>query len=138
MKLPAKAAPVVFAFYMAAIMALLMCSVIVGIGQGFSPGLPAKVFRAYAVAMPTAFVCVLVVRPLVMRLVAAPAAMGHRGVSRGIGLGLAVGFLYLITDGLATAAGQARLLPALLAAWVPTLAFASIGATGLIWLEDKG
>lgn len=69
MKLPAKLTPVVFAFYMAAIMAFLMCSVIVGIGQGFGAGFPAKVLQAYVVAMPTAFVCVMLVRPMVMRLV---------------------------------------------------------------------
>jgi len=69
MKLPAKFTPVVFAFYMAAIMAFLMCSVIVGIGQGVGAGFPAKVLQAYVVAMPTAFVCVMLVRPMVMRLV---------------------------------------------------------------------
>jgi len=69
MKLPAKFTPVVFAFYMAAIMAFLMCSVIVGIGQGFGAEFPAKVLQAYVVAMPTAFVCVMLVRPMVMRLV---------------------------------------------------------------------
>ena len=68
-KLPAMATPVVFALYMAAIMAFLMCSVIVGVDHGVSATLPAEVLRAYAFAMPIAFVCVLVVRPIVLRLV---------------------------------------------------------------------
>jgi lipopolysaccharide export system permease protein len=78
---------------------------------------------------------------LVMLLAAAPAAAGlrrHGNVSRGLGLGLAAGFVFLITDGLAIAAGQAGLLPATLAAWTPALLFASAGGTALIWLEDKG
>ena len=69
LKLPATATPVVFAFYMAAIMALLMCTVIVGVSNGLTGELPAKVMHAYALAMPTAFVCVLAVRPVVLRLV---------------------------------------------------------------------
>jgi len=68
-KLPAAATPIVFAFYMAAIMALLMCTVIVGSARGFSVALPAQVLHAYAFAMPVAFICVLLVRPLVLRLV---------------------------------------------------------------------
>lgn len=68
-KLPPQAQPIVFAFYMAAIMALLMCTVIVGVNAGLTPELPARVLRAYALAMPVAFVCVLMVRPLVLKLV---------------------------------------------------------------------
>jgi lipopolysaccharide export system permease protein len=78
---------------------------------------------------------------VVMLLVAAPAAAGvrrHGNVSRGLGWGLAAGFVFLIIDGLAVAAGQAGLFPAALAAWTPALVFASIGGTALIWLEDKG
>jgi lipopolysaccharide export system permease protein len=83
----------------------------------------------------------LPVASLVMLLVAAPAAAGlrrHGNASRGLGLGLAVGFVFLIIDGLAVAAGQAGLFPAALAAWSPTLIFGCIGGTALIWLEDKG
>ncbi|MET0351514.1 MAG: DUF2798 domain-containing protein [Rhizobacter sp.] len=68
-KLPKACAPVVFAFYMSAIMAALMCTVIVGVGTGWAPGFLLKVFEAYLLAMPTAFVCVLAVRPVVVRLV---------------------------------------------------------------------
>lgn len=68
-KLPPTAVPYVFAFFMSAIMALLMCSVIVAANSGVDQGYPARVVGAYAFAMPVAFVCVLIVRPLVMRLV---------------------------------------------------------------------
>jgi len=69
-KLPRRFTPYVFAFYMAAIMAFLMCAAIVGVQAGVSPGYWASVFKVYALAMPVAFCCVIVVRPLVMRLVA--------------------------------------------------------------------
>lgn len=61
--------PVVFAFYMALVMAFLMCCVIVLANGGSTPGYWWRVFKAYAIAMPAAFACVLLVRPLVMRLV---------------------------------------------------------------------
>lgn len=67
--LPAAATPVVFAFYMASIMAALMCCVIVGVGRGLSAQLPAQIWHAYQLAMPTAFAGVLTVRPLVLKLV---------------------------------------------------------------------
>ncbi|MDH0048440.1 DUF2798 domain-containing protein [Comamonas terrigena] len=70
-KLPRPYAPVVFAFYMSAIMALLMCAAIVGINSGLSDGYVQRVLGAYVFAMPIAFGCVLLVRPLVVRLVAA-------------------------------------------------------------------
>lgn len=69
-KLPKRLAPYVFAFYMSGIMALLMCSVIVG-SRGISKHYLVDVFHAYLLAMPVAFVCVILVRPLVLRLVAA-------------------------------------------------------------------
>ncbi|WP_115553289.1 DUF2798 domain-containing protein [Xanthomonas arboricola] len=69
-KLGVRATPFVFAFYMAAIMALLMCVVITGANTGLTPGFGWRVLDAYRIAMPTAFCCVLVVRPLVSRLVA--------------------------------------------------------------------
>lgn len=69
-RLPARLAPLVFAFWMAAIMALLMCTVITVANTGVDAGLAGRVLHAYALAMPVAFACVLLVRPLVMRLVA--------------------------------------------------------------------
>lgn len=62
--------PIVFAFYMSAIMALLMCATIVGVQSGWAPGYAGRVLQAYVLAMPVAFCCVLAVRPLVMRMVA--------------------------------------------------------------------
>ena len=62
--------PLVFAFYMAAIMALLMCGVIVAAKDGLNSHYVQQVLQAYVLAMPAAFCCVLLVRPLVMRLVA--------------------------------------------------------------------
>ena len=69
-KLGVRATPFVFAFYMAAIMALLMCLVITGANTGLAAGYLWRVLDAYRIAMPTAFCCVLVVRPLVVQLVA--------------------------------------------------------------------
>lgn len=68
--LPRRLAPVVFAFYMASIMAFLMTLVITLINEGMGPGFMGRVLHAYVLAMPVAFVCVLIVRPLVVRLVA--------------------------------------------------------------------
>ena len=70
-KLHKRYTPVVFAFYMALVMAFLMCCVIVLANGGAAPGYWWRVLKAYAIAMPAAFACVLLVRPLVMRLVAA-------------------------------------------------------------------
>lgn len=70
-KLPRRFTPFVFAFYMAGIMALLMCGVIVGASTGLGGGYARRVLDAYLLAMPVAFGCVLLVRPVVARLVAA-------------------------------------------------------------------
>lgn len=69
-KLHRRYTPFAFAFFMSAIMALLMCSVIVAVQSGFHTGYGRDVLRAYLLAMPVAFFCVIAVRPLVMRLVA--------------------------------------------------------------------
>ena len=69
-RFPKHMTPYVFALYMATIMAFLMCLVITlaefGVGEHYME----NVMNAYRVAMPSAFVCVLIVRPLVARLVA--------------------------------------------------------------------
>lgn len=69
-KLPKRFTPVAFAFFMAGIMALLMCSVIVGVTTGVNADFLFRVGKAYALAMPVAFFCVMLVRPLVLKLVA--------------------------------------------------------------------
>lgn len=68
--LPKHYTPVVFAFFMSGIMAMLMCLVIVGANSGLGPGYLGRVMKSYELAMPVAFVCVLLVRPIVVRLVA--------------------------------------------------------------------
>ncbi|WP_409280183.1 DUF2798 domain-containing protein [Pseudomonas sp. KCJK8751] len=69
-KLHPAATPYVFAFYMSSIMALLMCFVITAANAGVNPEYLGNVLKAYQLAMPVAFVCVLMVRPVVVRLVA--------------------------------------------------------------------
>lgn len=69
-KLRPTATPYVFALYMSAIMALLMCFVITAATAGIDEAYLGNVLKAYRLAMPVAFVCVLFVRPLVLRLVA--------------------------------------------------------------------
>lgn len=69
-RLPPRSAPYVFAFYMAAIMAALMSMVITGATYGLGAGYFHNVIKAYLLSMPVAFVCVLIVRPVVFRLVA--------------------------------------------------------------------
>ncbi|MBF4990474.1 DUF2798 domain-containing protein [Methylophilus sp. QUAN] len=69
-KVPKRFTPYVFAFFMAGIMAFLMSMVIVAANSGIQTGYVLHVLHAYALAMPVAFCCVLVVRPIVMHLVA--------------------------------------------------------------------
>lgn len=69
-KLHPRYTPVVFAFYMAGIMAFLMCCVIVAMQHGVGAGYWSAVLQSYLLAMPIAFFCVVLVRPVVMRLVA--------------------------------------------------------------------
>lgn len=68
-KLPAKYTPLVFAFYMSLIMAFLMSLIIIAANSGITDHYIQQVLRAYSIAMPSAFFCILLVRPLVMRLV---------------------------------------------------------------------
>ena len=70
LKLHKRYTPIIFAFYMAGIMAFLMCCTIVAANSGFNAGYVQRVFSAYALAMPVAFCCVILVRPLVLKLVA--------------------------------------------------------------------
>lgn len=68
-KLHPKYTPLVFSFYMSAIMAFLMSLIIVAANSGISDHYLQQVLHAYRIAMPSAFGCILVVRPLVMFLV---------------------------------------------------------------------
>ncbi len=68
-RLPVRSAPYIYALYMATIMAFLMSLVITFAEFGMGPHYMANVMNAYQVAMPAAFFCILVVRPVVIRLV---------------------------------------------------------------------
>lgn len=68
-KLHPKYTPIVFAFYMSLIMAFLMSLIIVAANSGISDHYVDQVLHAYRIAMPSAFFCILLVRPVVMRLV---------------------------------------------------------------------
>jgi len=68
-RLPVRSAPYIFALYMATIMAFLMSLVITFAEFGMGPHYMANVMNAYQVATPAAFFCILVVRPVVIRLV---------------------------------------------------------------------
>jgi len=62
---------------------------------------------------------------LVMTLLGIPfgATTGRRGALYGIGLALILGALYWLVNTFFLAAGQAALMPALLAAWAANLLF---------------
>ena len=69
-RFPKRATPYVFALYMATSMAFLMCLVITLAEFGMNEHYMRNVMNAYQVAMPSGFLCVLIVRPVVARLVA--------------------------------------------------------------------
>ena len=68
-KLHKRYTPVIFALLMAAIMSFFMCSTIVAVQAGFTPEYGWNVLKAYLLATPVAFCCVIFVRPLVARLI---------------------------------------------------------------------
>ena len=69
MKLSARATPYVFAFHMSTIMAFLMSLVITAANSGIEEDYLSNALHAYQLAMPVAFLCILVVRPIVVKLV---------------------------------------------------------------------
>lgn len=69
MKLPHRLAGVAFAAYMAGIIAFVVSAVLTAINTGLGHDYLLRVFRAYAVAFPVAFTCVVIFRPLVVFLV---------------------------------------------------------------------
>ncbi|WP_369788105.1 DUF2798 domain-containing protein [Rouxiella sp. WC2420] len=68
-RLPTHTAPYIFALYMAIIMAFLMSLIITLAEFGMGAHYMTNVMNAYQVAMPAAFFCILIVRPVVIRLV---------------------------------------------------------------------
>jgi len=77
---------------------------------------------------------------LIMVLLAAPVAQSlsrQRGIALGLMLGIGMGFLYFIVDGLLQALGESGMLPPLLAAWSPALLFAIVGSASLVRVEGQ-
>lgn len=74
MKLPHQLSALVFAFYMSSFIGLAMSAVLTYVGSGFSPDYLARVGKAYVLAMPVGFLCVILFRPLVVVLMRATVA----------------------------------------------------------------
>ncbi|WP_162937445.1 LPS export ABC transporter permease LptG [Indioceanicola profundi] len=75
---------------------------------------------------------------LVMLLLAAPVAHGLRrrgGAQGALALGISIGLVFLLADGLLVALGEAGVLPPVLAAWGPTLFFTAVGGAILVYVE---
>ena len=67
-KIPKKHANTVFTFYATMMMGLIMSSVLTILNTGIDSGLPLRIFHAYLIAWPVAFVSLFCVRPLVVKL----------------------------------------------------------------------
>jgi lipopolysaccharide export system permease protein len=82
-----------------------------------------------------------VVLPLVtimMVLLAAPVAQGlqrHGGLGAGLAVGIGLGFLYFVTDGVLMTMGEMGAVAPMVAAWTPTALFAAIGISALLKIE---
>ncbi len=76
---------------------------------------------------------------MLMILLAAPVAQGlyrrDRTLAIGMVIGFGLGFIYFVFDGLVQAMGERGTLPPILAAWLPSLLFASIG--GIILMRQE-
>jgi lipopolysaccharide export system permease protein len=75
---------------------------------------------------------------LMMVLLAAPVAQGmqrHGGLGTGLAVGVGIGFLYFVADGLLLALGEIGTIPPVVAAWSPTVLFGAIGVSVLLKIE---
>ena len=75
---------------------------------------------------------------LMMVLLAAPVAQGlqrHGGLGAGLAVGIGLGFLYFVTDGLMMTLGEMGTISPMIAAWTPTALFAAIGISALLKIE---
>jgi len=75
---------------------------------------------------------------IMMVLLAAPVAQGlqrHGGLGAGLAVGVGLGFLYFVADGLLMTLGEMGTIPPLIAAWSPTALFAAIGISALLKIE---
>lgn len=68
-KIPRRYSSIVSTFYATGLMALIMSAFLVGFNSGFDSGWPARTARTFVIAWPLAFVSLLMIRPLVVRLV---------------------------------------------------------------------
>jgi len=75
---------------------------------------------------------------IMMVLLAAPVAQGlqrHGGLGAGLAVGVGLGFLYFVTDGLLMTLGEMGTISPMIAAWTPTALFAAIGVSALLKIE---
>ena len=70
-KLPKKYAGVLFSLYASAVMVLIVSGVLVALNTGIAAGYPLRLLKAYLITWPVAFASLLLVRPLVVKWVAA-------------------------------------------------------------------
>lgn len=70
-KLPKKYAGVLFSLYASAVMVLIVSGVLVALNTGINAGYPLRLLKAYLITWPVAFASLLLVRPLVVKWVAA-------------------------------------------------------------------
>lgn len=68
-KLPKKYAGLAFSFYASAIMVFIVSGVLVALNTGIDAGYFARFIKAYIITWPIAFVSLLGVRPVVLKLV---------------------------------------------------------------------
>lgn len=73
-KLPKQYAGLLFSLYTAAMMVLIVSGMLVALNTGLDAGYPLRFAKAYMLTWPIAFVSLLAVRPLVVKLVAASIA----------------------------------------------------------------
>ena len=102
-----------------------------------SAGIGSRPVYVYATWLQKRFALPVVC--LLMILLAAPVSAvtlrsGGTGLRMAIGVGL--GFLYFVADGLSTAMGETGTLAPVLAAWAPAVIFASIGGSVLLRTES--
>jgi lipopolysaccharide export system permease protein len=75
---------------------------------------------------------------IMMVLLAAPVAQGlqrHGGLGAGLAVGVGLGFLYFVTDGLFMTLGEMGTVSPMIAAWTPMALFAAIGISALLKIE---
>ena len=70
-KLPKKYAGVLFSLYASAVMVLIVSGVLVALNTSIDAGYPLRLLKAYLITWPVAFASLLLVRPLVVKWVAA-------------------------------------------------------------------